>query len=61
MNLHEFQGKELFAQYGLPYQIVKLFMKQKMHKKLVEILADLNGLLKLKFMLVEGVKRVELS
>ena len=43
------------------YQKIKLLHQKKMQLMLVAILGALNGLLRLKFMLVEEVRLVELN
>jgi len=61
MNLHEYQGKQLFAKFGLPVSKNKLLHQQKMQLMLVAILGALNGLLRLKFMLAEEARLEELN
>ena len=59
MNLHEFQGKQLFREYGLPvskgFAVTSASDAVKAAKKLV----GLNGLSKLKSMLEEEEKPAE--
>ena len=55
MNLHEYQGKLLFAEYNLPVSKGKVILMQRMLLTLVMKLEAINGLLRHKCMLVEEV------
>ncbi len=61
MNLHEYQGKQLFAEYGLPvskgYAVDTLELQQKLATKS----AVPSGLLKPRFTQVVAVKRAASS
>ena len=44
MNLHEYQGKALFAEYGCPYLLVRLSIRLTLLKRLQRQLGATNGL-----------------
>ena len=44
MNLHEYQGKQLFAEYGLPVSRVSLSIPLKLQQKLATRSAVPSGL-----------------
>ena len=61
MNLHEYQGKQLFAKFGLPVSKNKVITSAEDAINACRDIGALNGLLRLKFMLVEEARLEELN
>jgi succinyl-CoA synthetase beta subunit len=57
MNLHEYQGKQLFAQYGLPVSQGIAVDTPEAAAEAAKKLAATSGLLKHRYTLVAAVKR----
>ena len=57
MNLHEYQAKQLFAEFGLPVPEVSHVIQHKKLSKLQAVLVQPRKLLSVKYTLVVAVKR----
>ena len=61
MNLHEYQGKQLFAEFGLPVSKHEVIFNADEAIQACNKLVEQSGLLKHKFMLEEEVRPAVLN